>query len=623
MQRLLQGLKEGLMVALPTAGLCAILDPLSRLGFSVFRAQYLAVVLSILGALVFVSDSVSQRSSLIGRLCSFMLATAIITGGVYVAIFYPKLLLTVGLVSPVRVVMGLLMVISLLEAARRTVGWAFVIIALVFIAYALLASWVPGPFRGKSVPFGSLMVFLYLDPQGIYGVPFEIAATVVLSFVLFGRFISAIGIGGLFSELANGIMGRFRGGPAKVSVFSSMLFGMISGSAVANVVTTGAFTIPTMIRAGYPPYFAAAVESVSSTGGQIMPPVMGAAAFLMATFLGIPYFKIALSAFLPAFLYYLSVFTQVDFRAARMGLRGLPREMIPRARVLLKDRWFLLIPPLVLVILLFGGWEVEYTGLLSSVACIAIGLILRKKLRFSGKGILTALKDSSGVMIEVGITSAAAGIIIGVLTVTGLGYTFASILVELASGSKFILLLLAAITSAILGMGMTVTAAYLLTVVLAAPALVEMGMDPLVAHFFVFYYAVLSFLTPPVCLAVYAASGLANSKMVTTAFQAMRLGIVAYIVPFVVAYHPALLLKGGPVSVLSYVMPAVLGIFFLSAGLEGYLLAALGPWKRAVMALSGVLLFVPSIEANVVGALCGVPVVALELAKKRLERRSP
>lgn len=621
MKGLLRGLRSLLTFAVPVSGICAVIDPLSYLGVSVFRVQYLAVALSGLLAIVFLGNVEKDRGNSIKDALFLFLTAAILAGGLYVALFYRNLALTVGLVTPFRVVMGLITVIFVLEAARRTVGLPFVIIALVFICYALLASWFPGPLKTSKVPFSSLMIFLFLDPQGIYGIPFQIAATTVLCFIIFGRFVSAIGIGELFNDLAQSWMGKYRGGAAKVSVFSSSLFGMVSGSAVANVVTTGAFTIPTMIRNGYSPHFAAAVEAVSSTGGQIMPPVMGAAAFLMATFLGIPYHKIAISAFIPALLYYLAVFLQVDLRAGKIGLQGLPSETLPKAWTVLRAKWVLFIPVVLLVVLLFSGKNVEETGLLSSLGCIIVGLLAKGRTNFSLWSAIEALKDSSRVMIEVGITSAASGVIIGVLTITGLGYTFASILVDLAGGIKILLFLLAAITAVVLGMGMTVTAAYLLTVALAAPALIQVGVDPLVAHFFVFYYAVLSFLTPPVCLAVYAAAAIANSKIAATALNAIKLGVVAYIIPFVIAYDPALLLKGDLITILRSIAAAVIGVILLSVALEGFFSFSLSFWKRAIATCGGVLLFVPQLELNLLGLLFG-SLIALKLIteKKRREK---
>ncbi len=603
-----------LRALVPIVGILCVLNPFSRLGISLYTGQYLAVVLALLLALVFLDNAKKVKAS---NVISVILTVASLAIGVYVAWQYPRLILTVGLVTPIRALIGTVLVLLVLEAARRVVGHAFLIISVFFIVYALLASKFPGPLKGTDVPPGSLAVFLFLDPQAIYGLPLEIASTTVLCFVLFGQFVSKLGIGEFFSCLAEALMGKYRGGPAKVAVVSSSLFGMISGSAVANVVTTGTFTIPTMIRSGYPPYFAAAVEAVSSTGGQIMPPIMGAAAFLMATFLGIPYPKIALSAFAPALLYYLAVFLQVDLRAGKLGLRGIPKGTGEDFLRLLRDRYFLLIPVITLVVILFGGRRVEESALLSAVVCIAIGFVWQKRLSFSSRSILLSLKDAGSVMVEVGVTSAAAGVIIGVLSMTGLGYNFSSIMVSLAGGNKPILLCLAAATAVILGMGMTVTAAYLLTVALAAPALIQLGLDPLVAHFFVFYYAVLSFLTPPVCLAAYAAAAIANARMSQVALNSMKLGIVAYIVPFVIAYEPYLLLKGDLVRILWGVAMTSIGICLLCMGVERYFMRPLSLWKSVLAIAAGLLLFSTNRVLNLLGICLGVYLMFAEVKGKQ------
>ena len=309
-------------------------------------------------------------------------------------------------------------------------------------------------------------------------------------------------------------MGRFRGGPAKVAVVASSLFGMISGSAVANVATIGVFTIPLMKKAGYKPYFAAAVEAVSSTGGAIMPPIMGAAAFIMATFLGIPYSKVALAAAIPAIFYYVAVFIQVDLRAARENLKGMPKEELPKFWNVLKKNWPFSIPFLVLVYTLFVMWmEAEIAGLISIIVTVLLGFLLRGRTGMDLKKLLWMFRDAGKGLLEVGVTCAGAGLIIGVLSITGLAFMFSAFLISMAKGNVFLLLLLSAIGAGILGCGMPVTAVYLLMVVLTAPALVEMGISPLLAHFFVFYYGVLSFLTPPVCLAAYAAASIAGSNM--------------------------------------------------------------------------------------------------------------
>ncbi|HEY5572998.1 MAG TPA: TRAP transporter fused permease subunit, partial [Anaerolineales bacterium] len=406
------------------------------------------------------------------------------------------------------------------------------VIVLLFFFYAHYAFLFPGALYGQGVPWSRLVNYLYLDPNSLFGVALQVAATVVFSFVFFGQFLFSTGGGLYFTEGALALFGRYRGGPAKVSVVASSLFGTMSGSAVANVVVDGPITIPMMIRTGYRPEVAAAVEAVASTGGQIMPPVMGAAAFLMATFLGISYTQVALAALLPALLYYISLFIQVDLQAARYGLRGLSKEELPNFKHILSQGWLFLFPISVLVyVLFFTGLEAEVAGLYATGAVFLVSF-LKKASRVTFRKLLIILEKTGESLLEIAVVSAVAGLIIGIVALTGLGFTFSRAVVSMAGGNFFLLLVLAAVAAGILGMGMTVTAAYILVVILVAPALVQLGIDPLTAHMFVFYFAVLSFLTPPVCLAVYAAAAIGGTNLLRTAFQAMRLAIVAYVVPF-------------------------------------------------------------------------------------------
>jgi len=368
-----------------------------------------------------------------------------------------------------------------------------------------------------------------------------------------------------------------------------------------------------MKKTGYKAYFAGAVEAVSSTGGQIMPPIMGAAAFIMATFIGVPYATIALSALVPAILYYLAVFIQIDLRAAKDGLTGLPKKELPILRQVFKENWPFIIPFLVLVYTLFFMWmEAETAGLVSALVTVIIGFVWVKRTGFTLGKIVKIFRDSGRALLEVGIAAAGAGIIIGVLSVTGLSFTFSSILVHLAGGNMLLLFLLAAIGATILGMGMTVTASYLLMVILAAPALVTMGVPPLLAHFFVFYYGVLSFLTPPVCIAAFAAASIAGANMLKTAVQAMKLGIAAYLVPFFFIYRPSLLLIGTPEKIIEAIIVATIGVSFFSIGLEGFLFRNLQPWKRILIIVGGLFLFSPGLITDLIGLCIALPILFFE-----------
>jgi TRAP transporter 4TM/12TM fusion protein len=615
---------DSVLILIPVVGIVGVLNLPSYLRLALHLQQFIAVIYGLVLASAFILLP-PKRAESSDSLPWYDLLFSIISiiAGLYVGIAYQTIMVDVGIIMPQRVVLGICAVLLTMEASRRVVGLPFIIIIAVFLVYALFASHFPGDLYTKSVSYDDLATYLYLDPQGVLGIPLVVAATIVLIFLLFGQTISTVGVSRLFNDLSFALMGRFRGGPAKVAVFASSLFGMISGSAVANVATIGVFTIPLMKKAGYKPYFAGAVEAVSGTGGQIMPPIMGAAAFIMASFIGMPYATIALAAVIPAILYYVAVFAQIDLRAAREDLKGLPRGDLPRLRDVLKTNWPFAIPFVVLVYTLFVMWmEAESAGLLSVVVTIVLGFVMRKRTRITPAALVRILRDTGKGLLEVGVASAGAGLIIGVLSITGLAFTFSSVLVNLAGGNVFLLLLLSAIGASILGMGMTVTAAYLLMVVLAAPALQSMGIPPLLAHFFVFYYGVLSFLTPPVCMAAYAAASLAGANMMKTAFQSMRLGIAAYLVPFIFAYKPALLLRGAPVDVAEACVTAVIGVFFIATGIEGFLFRVLNPWKRAAFVLGGVITMIPGILFDAVGLCMVVPILLAEWQFRKRMRLS-
>jgi TRAP transporter 4TM/12TM fusion protein len=611
-----------LLVLIPLTAIVGVLDLPSYFKISLFLEQYVALIVGfMLAATFFLVPGKKGNNKLPFYDVIFALISLVI--GLYVCVNFKQIGIDIGILKMERIILGTLAVVLLVEASRRHVGIVFVIIACVVIGYALFAGYMPAGLRTKSIPFSNLMTYLYLDSNGILGVPIMIGCTLVLVFILFGTVINAIGVDKLFNDFALAVTGKYRGGPAKASVFASGLFGMISGSAVANVVTTGSFTIPLMKRMGFSPQFAGAVEAVSSTGGLIMPPIMGAAAFLMATYIGIPYRDVAIAAFVPAILYYFAVFVQVDSRAAKKGLKGLEKSQIPKIRDVFRVNWPFVIPFLVLGYTLFVLWmEPESSGLMSIGACLVLAFIMKKRTGITFKKVFIMLKTAGSGLLEIGVTCGVAGIIIGTLSITGLGFSFSSLLVNLAQGNLFLLLLLAAIGASILGMGMTVTASYLLIAAIAAPALQKMGVQPLLAHFFVFYYGVLSFLTPPVCLACYAAASLAGTSMLKTAGQAMKLAVVAYLVPFIFAYKPALLLQGSIVEIVEAIVFAAVGVYFLARALEGYLFRPLGPVQRIVLAIGGVVIMVPGYAFDLIGILISIPIILYEWKQAKSERLS-
>jgi TRAP transporter 4TM/12TM fusion protein len=604
---------------IPITGIIGVINLPSYFKISLYLQQYIGFIFGLVVASCFVITP-AKRGHSIDKLPWYDLICSVISliTGLYIAVNYKAIAVDIGLMMPERVILGTFAVLLTLETSRRVVGLPFVGIILFFIIYALSASHFPGGLRTKSISFQNLATFLYLDPQGILGTALEVATTIVLIFIFFGQTISSVGISKLFNELAMALMGRFRGGPAKVAVVASSLFGMISGSPVANVATIGVFTIPLMKKAGYKPYFAGAVEAVSSTGGAIMPPIMGAAAFIMATFLGIPYSKVALAAAIPAIFYYVAVFIQVDLRAAKENLKGMPKEELPKFWNVLKKNWPFSIPFLVLVYTLFVMWmEAEIAGLISIIVTVLLGFMLKRRTGMNIKKLLWMFRDGGKGLLEVGVTCAGAGLIIGVLSITGLAFMFSAFLISMAKGNVFLLLLLSAIGASILGCGMPVTAVYLLMVVLTAPALVEMGISPLLAHFFVFYYGVLSFLTPPVCLAAYAAASIAGSNMAQTGFQAMKLGVAAYLVPFIFAYRPGLILEGNVLQIIQACIATGIAISLIAIGLEGFLFRPLHLWKRISLFAGALSLMYPSTITDVTGICIALPILFIEWRARR------
>jgi TRAP transporter 4TM/12TM fusion protein len=462
----------------------------------------------------------------------------------------------------------------------------------------------------------------------IIGQPLQIGASIVLVFVLFGEALYAIGGAAFLSDFALAVMGRFRGGQAKIAIVSSSLFGNISGSAVANVVVDGAFTIPMMKKAGYPAPVAAAIEAVASTGGQIMPPVMGAAAFLIAEYLAIPYAQVALAAFVPALLYYIALFIQVDLLAARNGIYGLPPAELPRLLPVLRRSAGFIVPLTVLIIwMFFLNRRPEEAGLLAVASALVVGF-LTPGVKLGPRELLNILTNTGRGMLEIAAITGLAGVVIGVLQLTGLGFTLTLTLLNVGQNSAILLLILTAIVSIILGMGMPTTAVYVLLAVLVAPGLSKLGILPIAAHLFIFYFGMLSMVTPPVCLASYAAASIGKTDPVRTGWEAMRLCAIAYVVPFLFVFSPALLLIGSWHAVAISIATAIVGAVLLGVGLVGYLFRPIGALKRLLFLVAAAGLLIPVVETgtytnltwaiNAGGLLLAAIMIAIEwLARSR------
>lgn len=505
-----------------------------------------------------------------------------------------------GPITSWDILLGVLLVLLVLEGARRACGPAIAIIAGLFLVYPLLGHYFPSPLTIRRTGFVTLIDHLFLTPQAIFGFPIGVSATFVYLFVLFGAFLEVTGGGKFFIDLAMALVGRFTGGPAKVAIVSSAFFGTISGSAVANVYGTGIFTIPMMTRYGYRKEFAAAVECTSSTGGQITPPVLGAAAFVMAEFLGVSYATIMVAAIIPALLYYLSIYTGVHSEAVKQGLRGLPKEEIPAAWEVLKRGFHFLLPIATLVYLLLAGYTAFRAVFMAIVVLLGV-VMLRRETRIGPRELWRAMALGAHNAIPVAAACAAAGIVVGVLDITGLGIKFVSLILFLSGGILPFALILLMAAVIVLGMGMPTTPAYILAALVGAPVLIEMGADKLAAHMFVFGGAILSSITPPVALAAYAAAAIAGANPMRVGWIACRLGFPKFLVPFLYVYNPVLLMQGPPLLILQAVVTAALGVFAFSFAADGWLWRALRPMHRLAFGAAGILLIVPELYTDLAG----------------------
>jgi TRAP transporter 4TM/12TM fusion protein len=521
----------------------------------------------------------------------------------------------------VDIALGIIATLLVLEATRRTAGIALPIVAIAFVLYGFLGPYMPGVLNHPGIPLNQFIGMNYLFSEGIFGVPLGVSASFVIIFIIFGGFLEESGGGKFFIDLACAFFGVVRGGPAKIAIFSSGFFGTISGSAVANVVGTGTFTIPMMKRIGYRPHFAGAVEAVASTGGLIMPPVMGAAAFVMAEILGVSYVSICLAAAIPAVLYYFSLFVFIDLEAAKTGLKGIPQEEKPLVKQVMREGGHLLIPPALLVYLLaVVQWSPMKAGFYTILATVVMAM-MRKNTRLDGRKLVSALRKGATGALQVAAVCACAGIVISIVSITGLGLTFSSVLIQLAHGNLFLLLVLTMIASLILGMGLPATPCYIILAVLAAPAIVEMKISPMAAHLFVFYFGCISAITPPVAVAAYAGAAIAGSNAMRTGYTAWRLGLAAFIVPFMFIYGPPLIMVGTIIEIIQASVTALIGVAFLAASIQGFFLTRLVPVERIFLFAAALLLIKPGWMTDLAGIVIGMIIAVIHVSRYRKERQ--
>lgn len=561
-----------------------------------------------------------SRSSAVVHPLDLALSLLSIAAGLYSILNYESLMESSGLYSNLDLAVAALGVLLTLEATRRIVGLPITIIASVFLLYAFLGPYFPGFLSHRGFDIKRITTHMWFTTEGIMGIPLGVSSTFIFLFILFGAFLIKTGIMDFFMDLANAVAGWASGGPAKVAVIASAFEGTVSGSSVANTVGSGSFTIPMMKGLGYKPEFAGAVEAAASTGGQIMPPVMGAAAFLMAEFLGVSYIEIAKAAAIPALLYFTGVWLVVHFEAKKTGLKGIPREKLPKLLNVLKKDSYLILPLVGIIYFLCEGSTPMRAALVGLGLCVGVGMI-RKATRMNLKSLLETLETGARGALGVAAACATAGIIVGVVTLTGLGLKMGDGLVALAGGMLLPTLVMTMISSLILGMGAPTTANYVITSSVAAPALLKLGVAPIGAHMFVFYFGILADITPPVALAAFAGAAVAKANPLKTGVNATKLGIAAFVVPYIFIYSPSLLLINyTALGVLSMILTAVIGMIGLAAAVEAWYFTRMSWWERVLSAGGGLLLIDPGLVTDAVGFSILLLITLYQYKKYRANR---
>lgn len=548
----------------------------------------------------------------------YILAIMSIAVAVYIWTDYVNFINRMGMPNTMDVIMGTMLILLVLEASRRISGWPLVMLSLLFLAYGLFGQHMPSIFMHRGYTWAKLVNHAFINTEGIYGTSVNVAASYIFLFILFGAVMNKSGMGQFFNDIALALAGHTKGGPAKVAVIASGFLGSINGSAVANVVTTGAFTIPLMKKTGYSDEFSGSVEASASVGGQLLPPIMGAAAFIMAEMLGVKYSVIVVSAAIPALLYYLGIIVQVQLRASKNNLTGVPKEELPKVKDVMKARGHLLIPIVFLLyMLLFSGKTVIFSAFCTIIATIAVSMI-RKETRMSFKDILDAFEEGTRSVVSVAIACAVVGIIIGVVSLTGFGLNMANAIIQLGNTSLLATLVLTMVTCMILGMGLPSIPAYLITATMAAPALIQLGVPAIAAHMFVFYFAMFANITPPVALASFAAAGISGGDPMKTGIQSVKLALAGFIVPYMFVYNTGLLLIDTSLPVaLRVTVTAIIGVFMIGIATEGYLMGKLNPLIRALVFAGSILLITESVTQDLMGLAIFVILILTQRIKSK------
>lgn len=593
-----------------------------RVTAQILRATHLAFV-QLLAFLLFPPTKKSPRNKLpwydivlglIGAAC-----------WMYVVINFQDLARRTGAFLPQDIIVGVIGILVLMESCRRIVGIPILIIASAFILYAFLGAYLPGFLNHRGYKLDRITAHLFYNTEGIMGVPLGACSTFIFLFILFGALLEKTGIGQFFIDTCNAIAGSASGGPAKVAVLTSALLGTVSGSSVSNTVGSGSFTIPMMKRLGYKSEFAGAVEAAASTGGQLMPPIMGAAAFLMAESLGLPYITIVKASIIPALLYFAGIFITVHLEAHKLGLKGLPREQLPKILPLLLKKGYMILPLVIIVVYLCMGRTAVYAAFMGIACCMLIGLITSivdvlagRQASFGVKDLLEVTTAAARNIISVAIACAMAGIIIGIVTLTGIGLKFGAGLISISGGVAIITLVLTMISSIILGMGAPTTANYLITSTITAGAIIGLGFQPLAAHMFAFYFGIIADITPPVALAAIAGAAIAKGKPIKTAFNATKLAIGAFIIPYVFVFNPQMLMIDTSfLSALPIAVTALIGMFGISAALEGYAFRNSSIIERILFAAAGIMCILPNSLTDFIGIFLLIGLIVFQLLMKK------
>lgn len=595
-----------ILICIPLLGVIFILDIPQHLGIRIWEEQYLAIFLGLVLANVFLFFPAAGARSSSGRQVPwydivFIAASLAVSG--YLVVCWPDIVITGSILTPSRIILGVISFFVLMEATRRIYGLTLVALISIFIFYALFTELFPGPFYGRGISWERLAVLLYLDKNALLGITLNVAGTMVLPFILFGQLLFASGAGQFFNDLALSLFGRMPGAPAKVPIVASSVFGSISGVAVANVYTTGQITIPMMKKYNVNPALAGAIEATASTGGLILPPVMGVVAFIMAVFLNTTYAKVCIAAAIPAILYYFAIYIQIDRYAAARNFSSLSKDEIPSFGRVVKDNWIFFLPLAVLVYTLFATTMVVELCAVYATGAIFLVSLVRKQTRINLKQLMLTLEQTGRGIVDISVVCAVSGFLIGVVMITGLGFSLTRTFVMLSGGSLFPLLVMSAAICILLGMGMPIVTVYILAATLIVPGIAQMGISEMAAHMFVFYFGMLSFLTPPVMLSIYAACSISGASPWQTAWKAMRLGISAYIVPFIFIYNPALLFEATASQIAYSITAAFLGIGIISLGIEGYVFRKLTNLRRTLLIIGGMALLWPTKIIDI-GGIC-------------------